>query len=224
VLGSIERVRRTSPDRRLTSTAARAGGPVALAAACVLALGMLGALVATEVTQGLDVAVRDALRPGDEWGTTQVRVDVLVEGLKPRNVAVLLVLFGLAAALWRRSWRPAVYVAAVVVVTVVSTLAVKFALERTDPHHEMTALGGSFPSGHTASLVVGLGLVVLVLRRSARCWDWLAVAVVGAAMAFSLVVQAAHWFTDVVGGSLLAVAILALASMSTLREPPSRPK
>jgi membrane-associated phospholipid phosphatase len=185
---------------------------------------MLGALVATEVTQGLDVAVRDALRPGDEWGTTQVRVDVLVEGLKPRNVAVLLVLFGLAAALWRRSWRPAVYVAAVVVVTVVSTLAVKFALERTDPHHEMTALGGSFPSGHTASLVVGLGLVVLVLRRSARCWDWLAVAVVGAAMAFSLVVQAAHWFTDVVGGSLLAVAILALASMSTLREPPSRPK
>jgi membrane-associated phospholipid phosphatase len=191
-----------------------------LAACCVLALGVLGALVATQVTQDLDVAVRDALRPGDEWGTAQVRVDVLVEGLKPRNVVMLLALFGLAVAMWRRSWRPAVYVAAVLGVTAVTTLAVKFALGRSDPHHQMTALGGSFPSGHTASVVVGLGLTVLVLRSRSRWWDWLAVALVGAAMAFSLVVQAAHWFTDVVGGVLLATAILAAASTSALREPP----
>jgi membrane-associated phospholipid phosphatase len=220
MLGSIEQVRRTSPERRPTSTTAHAGGPVALAAVCVVALGLIGLLVATQATQGLDVAVRDTLRPGDEWSTAQVRVDILVEGLKPLHVGVLLVVFGLAVALARRSWRPAVYVAAVVVATAVSTLAVKFALGRTDPHHEMTALGGSFPSGHTASVVVGLGLVFLVLRSSARWWDWFAVAVLGAAMAFALVVQAAHWFTDVVGGAILGVAILSLASASTLREPP----
>jgi membrane-associated PAP2 superfamily phosphatase len=213
-------VHRTGPDLRSAAVTTRAGGPVTLAVSCVVALALLGVLVATEVTQSLDVAVRDALRPGDEWGTTQVRVDVLVEGLKPRNVGVLLTLFGVAVALWRRSWRPAVYVASVVVVTAVSTLAVKFTLQRTDPHHEMTALGGSFPSGHTTSVIVGLGLVVLVLRNRSRWWDWLAVAVVGVAMAFSMAVQAAHWLTDVVGGGLLAVAILALASTSTLREPP----
>jgi membrane-associated phospholipid phosphatase len=193
-----------------------------LAAASVVALFVLSLMVATQVTQSLDVAVRDALRPGDEWSTTQVRVDVLVEGLKPRNVVVLLALFGLAVALWRRSWRPAFYVAAVVGVTVVTTLAVKFALGRSDPHYEMTALGGSFPSGHTATVVMGLGLSVLVLRSRSRWWDWLAVAVTGAAMAFSLVVQAAHWFTDVVGGVLLGTAILAAASTSALRPPPPR--
>jgi membrane-associated phospholipid phosphatase len=164
--------------------------------------------------------VRDALRPGDEWGTTQERVDVLVEGLKPRNIAALLALFGGAVALWRRTWRPAVYVASVAVATGVLTLGVKFLLQRTDPHYEMTALGGSFPSGHTASVVVGFGLTVLVLRSRSRWWDWLAVAVVGAAMAFSLVAQAAHWFTDVVGGGVLGVLILAVASTSTLRAPP----
>jgi membrane-associated phospholipid phosphatase len=191
-----------------------------LAAASILALVVLGVLVTTQVTQDLDVAVRDALRPGDEWGTTQVRVDVLVEGLQPRIVAALLALFGIAVAMWRRSWRPAVYVASVAVAMGALALGVKFLLQRTDPHHEMTALGGSFPSGHTASVVVGLGLTVLVLRGRSRWWDWLAVAAVGAAMAFSLVVQAAHWFTDVVGGALLATAVLAAASTSTLRESP----
>jgi membrane-associated phospholipid phosphatase len=220
VLGSIEWVHRTDPDLRSASTAPRARGAVALAGVSFLALVVLAVLVATEVSQDLDVAVRDALRPGDEWGTTQVRVDVLVEGLKPRNVAVLLALLGVAVALWRRSWRPAVYVASVAVATGALALGVKLLLQRTDPHHEMTALGGSFPSGHTASVLVAFGLAVLVMRSRARWWDWLAVAAVGAAMAFSLVVQAAHWFTDVVGGGLLAVTILAVASTSTLREPP----
>lgn len=213
-------MRRTAPGLRPASTATRAGGPVALAVSCVLALAVLGVLVETGVTQSLDVAVRNAMRPEDEWGTAQVRVDVLVEGLKPRNVAGPLALFGVTVALWRRSWRPAVYVTSVAVATGTLALGVKFLLQRTDPHHEMTALGGSFPSGHTASVVVGLGLTVLVLRSRSRWWDWVAVFVVGSAMAFSLVVQAAHWFTDVLGGGLLAAGVLAVASTSALREPP----
>jgi membrane-associated PAP2 superfamily phosphatase len=212
-------------DRDLRSSPrARFRTPIALATACAASFLVLAVLVELEVSQALDVAVRDHLRPDDEWGTTQVRVDVIVESLKPRNVAVLIALVGLAAAWWRRSWRPAVYTVLVSGAAAALTLLAKFAAARTDPHHEMTARGGSFPSGHVVMLVVFLGLTVLLVRYRSRWWDWLLVAAVGAAMAFSLVVQAAHWLTDVVGGGLLAVAVLAAASLSSMRTPgPRRP-
>lgn len=210
-----DRDRRSSPRARFRT-------PVALAAACGASFLVLAVLVELEVSRALDVAVRDHLRPNDEWGTTQVRVDVIVEGLKPRNVAVLIALVGLAAAWWRRSWRPAFSTVLVSGTAAALTLLAKYAVARTDPHHEMTARGGSFPSGHVVMLVVFLGLTVLLVRYRSRWWDWLLVAAVGAAMAFSLVVQAAHWFTDVVGGGLLAVAVLAAASLSSMRRPGPR--
>lgn len=181
---------------------------------------VLAVLVAIGATSQLDVAARELFRPEDRWGATQMRVNVVIEGLKPVFVAPALAVFGVVAALLRSSWRPAVLVAATGAVTVLLTLSAKFAVQRPDPHDEMTALGGSFPSGHTVMLMVALGAVLLVLRGSIGWWGWGLVAAAGLAMGLSLLLQAAHWLTDVIGGGVLAVTVL--AAVDTLRRRPAR--
>ena len=223
VVSSRGGIMRAEPDRTVQRPRAlSARGPMTLALLGAAALVVLSVLVATRTTQDIDVAVRDLLRPDDEWGEVQMRVDVVVEGLKPRNIAVLLALIGLVASLVHSSWRPALYTALVAGLAGALTLLIKLALERTDPHHDMTAVGGSFPSGHTMSVLVCFGLVVLLVRDRSRWWEWAFVALVGLAMGLSLLIQAAHWFTDVVGGFLVALTVMAAASTLRLREPRRR--
>ncbi len=189
----------------------RSRGWFLLAAAAALAFLVLTVLVGTHTTQDLDVAARDHFRPDDVWGTTQVRVDVIVEGLKPRNLAPLLVLVALAVSLRRGSWRPAVYAVVLAGVAGSLTLLVKHLLERADPHHEMSAVGGSYPSGHMVSVLICLGGTFLLVQERPRWWAWVLVGLVDLAMGLSLLLQAAHWLTDVVGGLLLGVTVLATA-------------
>jgi membrane-associated phospholipid phosphatase len=74
--------------------------------------------------------------------------------------------------------------------------------------------GGSYPSGHIIAVVVCLGLVVLMTQPRARRWVWLVPALVGGLMGVCILVQAAHWSTDVVGGGLLAVGVLTAVTAS----------
>lgn len=184
-------------------------GHIRIAALSGAVFVVLAVLVAAGATQQLDVAAREFFRPEDRWGATQMRVNLVVEGLKPVFVAPVLAVFGVVTALLRSSWRPLVLVAATGVVTVLLTLSAKFAVQRADPHYEMTAFGGSFPSGHTVMLMVGVGAVLLVLRGSVGRWGWALAVAAGLVMGLSLLFQAAHWLTDVVGGGILAVAVLA---------------
>ncbi len=189
----------------------RSRGPFLLAAASAVAFLVLTVLVATHATQHLDVAARDRFRPDDVWGTTQMRVDLIVEGLKPRNLLPVFALVVAVCCLRRRSWRPAVHAAVLACVAGALTMLTKVLLERPDPHHEMSAVGGSFPSGHMVSVLIFLGGALLVLQRRPPWWEWLLVGLVDLAMGLSLLLQAAHWLTDVVGGALLGVAVLATA-------------
>lgn len=189
----------------------RSRGWFVLAAVAAVAFLVLTVLVATDATQDLDVDARDYFRPDDVWGTTQIRVDVIVEGLKPRNVAPLLVLVAVAVSLRRKSWRPAVFAGLLAGVAGVLTMLTKVILERPDPHDDMSAVGGSFPSGHMVSVLICLGGALLVVQQRPRWWEWVLVGLVDLAMGLSLLLQAAHWLTDVVGGLLLGVAVLAAA-------------
>jgi membrane-associated phospholipid phosphatase len=90
----------------------------------------------------------------------------------------------------------------------IPALLVKRAVARTDPHHVLSSMG-SFPSGHVLVLLVCLGGLLLLVRRSPRWWQWTLVLLVDLAMATSLLLQAAHWLTDVVAGFVLGIAALA---------------
>ncbi|MGH8773942.1 MAG: phosphatase PAP2 family protein [Jiangellaceae bacterium] len=161
-----------------------------------------------------DSIIREWARPGDVWGTAQARADYVVEGLRPAVLAGLLTLFTVAFCVIRRSLRPAIFVGGVWMLHAALAVAAKVAVGRPDPHGTVDNDGGSFPSGHTTSVIVCLGLAVLVAHPRAGRWFWLVPAFGGCLMGASLLVQAAHWSTDVVGGGLLATGVLAAASAS----------
>jgi membrane-associated phospholipid phosphatase len=79
--------------------------------------------------------------------------------------------------------------------------------------------GPSFPSGHagaTASIVVALVLVAMRAGPHRRKWEIVA-ALAAFTMALSRVYLNAHWFSDVVAGTLLGAGV-ALASFAIVTE------
>lgn len=180
-----------------------------------IAIGSVGAFTALAVTvhfgllNTFDSIIRDWARPGDVWGPVQVRAVYVVDGLRPIVIGTLLAAFTAALCLLRRSWRPMVFVGLAWLATVALTVVTKMAVGRPDTHGAADNVGGSFPSGHTVSVIVCLGLAVLLTQPGVGRWIWLIPALVGTLMGAALVVQAAHWSTDVIGGALLAVGVLA---------------
>ena len=186
-----------------------------------IAFGSAGAFTALAVSVHLgllhtfDSIVRHWVRPGDVWGATQERADMVVHALRPELLAGLLVAIAAVCCVKRRSLRPAMFVGGVGLVTVGLTVAIKAAMARPDPHGLVeNSNGGSFPSGHTVVVMVCLGLAVLVAHPCAGRWVWLVSAFGGGLMGASLLLQAAHWSTDILGGALLATGILAVATAS----------
>jgi membrane-associated phospholipid phosphatase len=196
-----------------------------------VAWGSAGAFIAlaTAVHLGLldrfDLIARAWARPDNVWGAAQLRADIVVEGLRPPIVAVLLMAFTAVCCVRRRSLRPAAFVGVVSVMTIALTVVTKIAVGRPDPHGLVGSTGGSYPSGHVITLIVSLGLVVLVAWPRARRRVWLVPALAGGLMGICLLLQAAHWFTDIVGGILLAVVVLSVATASCwTRWLPDRPR
>jgi membrane-associated phospholipid phosphatase len=90
------------------------------------------------------------------------------------------------------------------------------------------AAGFSFPSGHAlnAALAAGVFLMVfLPVVRRRRVWLWAAAIIVVGVTGFCRVALGVHWTSDVVGGWLLGVAVVAAtaAAFDTWRQTlPSR--
>lgn len=189
-------------------------GAVTLAWAAAAGFLLLTVLVAAGASVTVDSAAREAFRPHDAWGAAQVVTRPVIDGLEPRRAFALLVLVAFAMALARRSWRPLATAALAIGTASAATLLTKYAVGRTDPHLDIYG-GGSYPSGHMVADIVTAGCILLLLVSRARWWMWLSVvAPVGLAMALAMLFTAAHWLTDLVGGALLSVVVLAVLSAS----------
>jgi len=162
------------------------------------------------VLNNLDMIIREWARPADVWGPAQLWADLVIEGLRPAVLAALLPLFTLGYSIKRRSLRPVAFVSVAALATVAVTVATKIAVGRLNPHGDVGNDGGSFPSGHTIAVVVCLGLGVLMMRPRVGRWVWLIPAFGGFLMGASLLLQAAHWSTDIAGGGFLATGVLAI--------------
>lgn len=183
---------------------------------CVLYV-LLTLLVVTGATQALDEAVLHRLRPGDAWNDPQVRWSPWMSRLRPSRTYLLLAVTSVVVSLWRRSWWPSFLGLALAGVSGVVALATKVAVHRPDPHGYVTETGGAYPSGHTVALVVCLSGCLLVCWPRVRWWLWAPVLAATALLTTALLVAGAHWLTDVVGGLLLAFAVVAGSSRTALR-------
>ncbi len=190
------------------------------------ALLLYGFLSVTEdvVTKGetltLDDPVSNFLIANRAPWLTHVMLTVTQLG----NTAVLaptLIVVALGIFLLRRTWKPAAFLAFVIVGSVVSSSLLKVIIARPRPTGAalVTALGYAFPSGHaTASSAAWLAIAVVLGRLTAR-WAWrvvlLAIAITMTAMVgVSRVYLGVHQPSDVLGGWALGTMWLLLGLLA----------
>ena len=157
----------------------------------------------------LGLGVRDGATPIDgffQQGRGGPLSALLV--LSDERTAKALLLATLAVAVYRRRWPLAV--AAVVV-----PLAAWGATETLKPlFGRLKEQGLAYPSGHTAVMVVLLGLLILAV--GAKRWMVLAAIAFGV---LGIVGQAVsyHYFTDAVGSALLGTSLVCVACAALRR-------
>jgi membrane-associated phospholipid phosphatase len=147
---------------------------------------------------------------------------VLLTQLGNNQVAFpVLILAALVVAIQYRSVRPLIAAAIGLVLLLGTVVPAKILIARAGPGMPPVAHGamGVFPSGHTATSSVCLGLAVLLLARDlrgrARQAALAGMAVVCFLVGAALIWCDYHWFSDVAAGWTLSALIVMAALRAT---------
>lgn len=163
--------------------------------------------------------------PFEQWLQTTIRGElhdqaVLLEFLvAPSEPPILLPVLFVAAAVcaYQRRWRDvALVIAGPAAAVGLNTLLVKPAF--------VAVTGMPYPSGHTASLVSVVAVLVLILPRP---WHLLALAAGAVCLACAAVGMNAleyHYVVEIAGGALFGVATVLIVRMLTLASPGAPPR
>ncbi|MDT5029224.1 MAG: hypothetical protein QOE61_5650 [Micromonosporaceae bacterium] len=122
-----------------------------------------------------------------------------------------------ALCLWRSRPRAALFVAVVGVGVWIVRLVTRELVGRARPDDAAwPASGLSFPSGHATNSAAMTALIAVVcwplLRRAGRIAVVVAAVICAVSVALSRIVGGVHWPTDVIGGLLLASALVCAAA------------
>lgn len=122
---------------------------------------------------------------------------------------------------WRHQRWTAAWVAATAIVSGVVESALKASLGRVRPqwtHPLATATGGSYPSGHALTSAMACAVLLILAWPNASRATRQALAVAAAAIplvtGFSRLYLGVHFLSDVIGGWLIAVAVVAATAMA----------
>ncbi|MGW3585328.1 phosphatase PAP2 family protein [Streptomyces rubiginosohelvolus] len=212
-----------SPERSPRAAPALWTGAVVGAAALVL---LVLVAVRWSPLMSLDQSVADALHRHAVADPGLVHVNrVLTDWVWDPWTMRALIAVTVIALWWRGARRLALWTAATSLLATLLQQGLKAAVDRerpqwTDPVD--SANFAAFPSGHAMTAVVTCGLLLWLLRlygAGPGLWGTaLAVAVVSAiGVAATRVYLGVHWLTDVVGGALLGVAVVALSAAGYAR-------
>ncbi|WP_424570464.1 phosphatase PAP2 family protein [Streptomyces sp. CH-036] len=212
-----------SPDRSPRTAPALWTGAVVGAAALVL---LVLVAVRWSPLMSLDRSVADALHRHAVGDPGLVHVNrVLTDWVWDPWTMRALIAVAVIALWWRGARRLALWTAATSLLGTLLQQGLKAAVDRerpqwTDPVD--SANFAAFPSGHAMTAVVTCGLLLWLLRlygAGPGLWGTaLAVAVVSAiGVAATRVYLGVHWLTDVVGGALLGVAVVAWSAAGYAR-------
>ncbi|MEV0009944.1 phosphatase PAP2 family protein [Streptomyces sp. NPDC051840] len=215
------RRRRRDADRRF---GVRLFASAAVSAVAAVLFGLLLVLVESgwQPLRRLDAGAarwlnRTALDHPAWTGTLRFLSDVVWDPVTLRAAVALLTLW----LLYRRAWRLAAWAAVTAVAGGLVGLLAKMVVERARPSLPdpvAHAPGYSFPSGHAMAATTSFAVLLLVLlplvRRNLRplCWAVAVLSVLG--VGFTRIALGVHWFSDVVGGWTLGLAVVALTGWS----------
>jgi len=174
-----------------------------------------------------DVVMRDTLVRTDQavyhffqslrnpWGD---RLFVIITELGDRLINYCVVVVVFLTLVLKRCYRAAGYWLATVIGGACLVWFLKWTLHSPRPvvlYHGIPAFG--FPSGHTTMNVVIYGFLAVLLTRglqkSLQLGIFAFVFLVSFAVSFSRLYLGVHWPSDVLGGFLLALALIALTSI-----------
>ncbi|MET9730513.1 phosphatase PAP2 family protein [Streptomyces sp. NPDC006458] len=214
-----ERCRRA--DRRfgvrlLASAAVAAVAAVAFGLLLILVEGRWRPLLRVD-TGAAERLHQVALRHPGWTDTLELLSDRVWDPVTLRAAVALLTLW----LLRRGAWRLAAWAAVTAVGGGLTGLLVKTVVERARPALQdpvAHAPGYSFPSGHamtaTTSFAVFLLVLLPLIPRAWRIPCWCAAVLSVAGVGFTRVALGVHWFSDVLGGWLLGLAVVALTGWS----------
>lgn len=211
--------------RAATVPAARRRSPWLVPGGLLLLLALLTINVLTKgPLVAVDQRIRDAVQAQAQSATWHWLDDgrhslaKLLTDLGDNQVALpVLALCAIIAAAWHRSFRPLLAAVIGVGLLLGTVVPAKILIARAGPGLPPVPHGamGVFPSGHTATSSVCLGLAALLVARGMP--DLARRAVVAATAALCSLVGIAliwcdyHWFTDVVAGWALSALIVMAA-------------
>ncbi len=165
----------------------------------------------------------------DDWVWRQVLLmrgcatDGLVDRLVDHLTRGLIVLMAVVVVLHVRAhgWRSAWPWVSACGIGIVASKTLKHVLTRDRPSSlPDVASGYSFPSAHAMNSIAALLAILALAYGFRRRHLWWAVAMVPTAMVTAgRIVLGRHWFCDVVGGALAAVALVALVVPAIARRP-----
>lgn len=225
-------------SRRVVSLASRRRPslPVVVWLSCALGLAALTfALVHGWGIQQLDAVVRDAVRVPD-GATSRIALRALSAPGQRGVIWPGLVVLALVQGRREHTWRPVLWVLVALTSVSAAVIAFKLGIGRTAPRSGQDLLAGggrSYPSGHAANEVVGLGLAVALLARTngprtLNVLTVMALATVAAVGGAAVVIEDFHWTSDVLAGWLLGGCLLAIGCTLTNKrispDPCARPQ
>jgi len=197
----------------------------AAGAGLTFALGWPLGKLAHAVESGVDVPVfhwfQDRVQPG-AWSSLQ---SVLTQmGNRPEIKAIAVVAAVVLAVAWRRRWWvPVVVIAAAFVLEKYVQSGLSKVVLRGHP----PTTNGTYPSGGCARLISMYGTVLYLALRTWRpaLWVrgllWTLLAEAAWMEGYARTYRLEHWFTDVIGGWIVGVLLLAtfVATASVLAGP-----
>ncbi len=168
----------------------------------------------------LDQLGRRAEDWADQYGTLQTFLRVVEHAFATIGMTVLTILLA-GTLLLRKHRRAAAYVVVVMITTSLITTGLKLLLGRGRPDwQDATELlaSKSFPSGHASSITALVTILVLLTWMFVRRSNMRHLALAGCVLLWLVVcldrvLLGRHYPTDVIGGSLLGIAIALLAQV-----------
>ena len=186
----------------------------------LLAGGLAGFLVLASTYDREPLASLDA--NGATWVATDLphAFELLARPFSWLGGWIGLTILGVATALVllrERAWNDMVFLAAALIGSNVAVLVLKSWFDRDRPDIAPSVplpASSSFPSGHAASGVAGLGAIAVLVAerlpsRRARVALWIVVLVCGVGVGLSRIALGVHFVTDVVAGWCFGLAWLA---------------